>query len=100
MRSSELRKKEVICTTDGRKLGYAADWELNEKTFRVTALYCRGKGMFGALGESDEVKIPVELLEVIGSDIVLVRGYETKTTVSERSSSFWDRFFESEKEEM
>ena len=72
-RFSELKKKEVINFSNGCRLGYADDLELDTKSARVTALIAYGRPrMFGIFGAREECCIPWEKIRLIGEDAILV----------------------------
>ncbi len=74
-RMSELRCKEVINVRDGIKLGYADDVEIDGCSATVTALVIFGKSrFFGLFGRGEDLVIPWSCIEVIGEDIVLIKG--------------------------
>lgn len=93
MHTSDLRQKEIICTTDGVKLGFADDLEFEEKTYRISAIICQRRSGFWLFGRRDAVRIPVEQIKVIGEDIILVAGYQGETRLR-TGKSVWDHFFE------
>lgn len=72
-RFSALRCKEVINVSDGCRLGYVSDLELELETGRVLALVvpCPGR-FFGLFGSREEYVIPWPCIRRIGDDIVLV----------------------------
>ena len=58
-RASELRQKEVINISDGRRVGFVNDVEINFDEGVIEALVIPGGGkMFGLLGRDDEFIIP------------------------------------------
>ena len=72
-RFSALRCKEVINVTDGCRLGYTEDLEIETESGRVLALIVPGPGkLFGLLPGSHEFVIPWGCIRRIGSDIILV----------------------------
>ncbi|MBQ2756267.1 MAG: YlmC/YmxH family sporulation protein [Oscillospiraceae bacterium] len=74
-RFSELRCKEVINVRDGIKMGYVDDIETDCCTSAVTAVIIYGKSrLFGLLGREDDLVIPWNCIEIIGEDIVLIKG--------------------------
>ncbi|MBP3309886.1 MAG: YlmC/YmxH family sporulation protein [Ruminococcus sp.] len=78
----DLRSKEVIDITDGERLGYIDDVELNLDTSEVVALIIYGRiRLFGILGKEDDVVIPCADIKVVGSDVVLIKRAE-KSAVS------------------
>ena len=51
IRSEELRYKEVICLSDGSRLGYVGDMELDLEQGHILALIVPGRRrLFGLLG--------------------------------------------------
>ena len=72
-RFSELRCKEVINVTDGCRLGYLDDLEIETETGRVLAIIVPGPGkLFGLLPGSHNFVIPWDCIRRIGGDIILV----------------------------
>jgi YlmC/YmxH family sporulation protein len=72
-RASELRQKEVINISDGRRVGFVNDVEINFDEGIIEALVIPGSGkMFGLLGKDDEFVIPWSRIKKIGEDIILV----------------------------
>ena len=72
-RFTELKKKEVINFSNGCKLGYVDDLELDSKCARVTALIAYGRPrLFGIFGTREECYIPWEKIRLIGEDAILV----------------------------
>lgn len=72
-RFSALRCKEVINVSDGSRLGYVSDLELDLETGRILALVVPGPGrFFGLFGSREEYVIPWTRVCRIGDDIVLV----------------------------
>jgi YlmC/YmxH family sporulation protein len=72
-RASELRQKEVINISDGRRVGFVSDVEINFDEGVIEALVIPSSGkMFGLLGRDDEFIIPWSRIKKIGEDIILV----------------------------
>jgi YlmC/YmxH family sporulation protein len=72
-RSSEFKQKEVINVSDGRRLGFVCDVEVNLEDGRLEAIVIPGAGrLFGLLGKDNEVIIPWEKISKVGEDIILV----------------------------
>lgn len=72
-RSGELRQKEVINVSDGRRLGFVSDVEINLDDGRIDAIIIPGAGrLFGLIGKDSEFMIPWENITKIGEDIILV----------------------------
>jgi YlmC/YmxH family sporulation protein len=72
-RSSDFRQKEVINVSDGRRLGFVSDVEINLEQGKVEAIILPGVArLFGLLGKDNEFVIPWEKIVKIGEDIILV----------------------------
>ena len=73
MKFTELHCKEVICISDGRRLGFVADARLELPEGRVTALIVPGPCRFlGIAGRRDDYVIPWKCVKRVGPDIILV----------------------------
>ena len=70
---SELRCREVINITDGRRLGYVSDLELESENGRIISFCvpCPGR-FFGLFGSGDVYVIPWVCIRKIGDDLILV----------------------------
>lgn len=72
-RSSDFRQKEVINMSDGKRLGFVSDVEIDLDTGKIDAIILPGVGkLFGLLGKDNEFAIPWEKIKKIGEDIILV----------------------------
>ena len=72
-RISELQCKEVICVSDGRRLGFISDIEVEVPEGCVTAIIVPGPCRYlGIAGRKDDYRIPWNCIKRIGPDIVLV----------------------------
>ena len=70
---SDLHCKEVICISDGRRLGFISDARIELPEGRVVAIIVPGPcRLFGILGRRDDYVIPWECICRMGPDIVLV----------------------------
>ena len=69
----ELQKKEVINLTNGRRLGFVYDVEIDLHTGRVIALIVPGQNRFFRMfWKYEEFIILFEQIKKIGDDIILV----------------------------
>ncbi|MGE5614484.1 MAG: YlmC/YmxH family sporulation protein [Bacillota bacterium] len=72
-RSSDFRQKEVINITDGKRLGFVSDVEIDLESGKIDAIILPGVGrLFGLLGKENEFIIPWDKIVKIGEDIILV----------------------------
>ena len=73
MRVTDLSCKEVVCISDGARLGYVSDVEVEVPGGQVKAIVVPGKcRFFGLLGHTEDFVIPWEAIRRIGDDIILV----------------------------
>lgn len=72
-RTVDLKQKEVVNISDGRRLGFVSDVEIDLDNGRIDALVIPGGGrFFGLMGKDNEFIIPWEKIKKIGEDIILV----------------------------
>ena len=70
---TELQCKEVICVSDGRRLGFVSDVEVEIPKGQVLSIVVPGPGrLMGVLGNKCDFVIPWNCIRKIGPDIVLV----------------------------
>ncbi|MBQ2691927.1 MAG: YlmC/YmxH family sporulation protein [Clostridia bacterium] len=75
----EFGYKEVIDLSDGSRLGYISDVEIDIESGQVRSAVIPGRlRRFGLLGREDDKVIPWEHIEKIGEDIILVRSRKHK----------------------
>ena len=74
-RIDELRNKQVVCLRSGEVLGYIGDIEIDSQNGKINSLVIFGKPrLFGFLGTKEDIVIPWEEIEIIGSETVLVKN--------------------------
>ena len=72
-RIADLQCKEVVNITDGCRLGYVSDVELDILTGKVVAIVVPGKcRFFGLFVRADDYVIPWQCIRRFGEDIILV----------------------------
>ena len=72
-RISDMHNKEVINVSDGTRLGYVDDLEVDTCTAQITALVICGKSrLFGLAGRDADIIIQWKDIEVVGDETVLV----------------------------
>ena len=73
MKFTELRCKEVICISDGRRLGFVCDVKVEIPDGCVVASIVPGPcRLLGLWGRKDDYLIPWNCIRRIGPDIILV----------------------------
>lgn len=73
LRFTQLQCKEVICVTDGRRLGFISDVLVEVPEGQICAIIVPGPcRLFGLLGRQEDFRIPWGCIRRIGPDIVLV----------------------------
>ncbi len=76
---SRLREKDVINAQNGAKLGRVCDLELEFPQGSVSALLLPERGSLLSFGKKEEVRIPLEFIESIGEDVIIVRSLPNRT---------------------
>ena len=70
---TDLHCKEVICVSDGRRLGFISDARVELPEGHIVAIIVPGPcRFFGLWGRRDDYVIPWHCIRRIGPDIVLV----------------------------
>ncbi len=73
VKTSELRMKDVVNVTDGRRLGFVGDLELDLEAGRIKAVVILGAGrLLGLLGRERDTVIQWNEIRKIGHDVILV----------------------------
>lgn len=72
IRGSELRTREVINISDGRKLGNVADVDIDVEAGRIRALIVPSARVLGLFGRNEDVVITWDRVKRIGYDVILV----------------------------
>lgn len=79
-RITELRCKEIVNVSDGCRLGYVGDVEVDLDTGQVRALVVPGRlRFFGLLGREEDIIFPWNSVKRFGEDIILVEAPERQT---------------------
>ena len=70
---TDLQCKEVICVSNGQRLGFVSDVLVEVPEGRVCALVVPGPcKILGVAGRREDYRIPWDCIKMIGPDIVLV----------------------------
>ena len=73
IRFTQLQCKEVICVSDGRRLGFVSDVQVELPQGNILAIVVPGPcKVLGILGRNDDYLIPWHCICRVGPDIVLV----------------------------
>lgn len=70
---AELRNKEVICKSNGARLGNVDDVEIDIANGKLVSIVIYGKSrMMGFFGKCEDIVIPWCDIDIIGEDTILV----------------------------
>ncbi len=70
---NELRAKEVINVSDGARLGYVSDVEIDLNDGKLLALIVPGAyRLMGFLGKEEDLVIKWENIKKIGDDVIII----------------------------
>jgi YlmC/YmxH family sporulation protein len=73
VRFTDLHCKEVVCVSDGRRLGFISDMRVDVCDGRIAAIIVPGQCRLGGIwGGQEDYVIPWSSICRIGPDIVLV----------------------------
>ncbi len=73
VKTSELKLREIVSITDGKRLGLIKDLELDLEQGRIEAIIVPGPGKFlGLFGKDNDYIIPWRNIKKIGVDVILV----------------------------
>lgn len=87
----DLRCKEVINVSDGCRLGFVNDVEVETHQGRVIAIVIPGPcRFFGLFGRTDDYVVPWECIKRIGEDIILVEIDTEKSRVAREKRRWFD----------
>ncbi|MDR0739226.1 MAG: YlmC/YmxH family sporulation protein [Oscillospiraceae bacterium] len=92
-RINDIRRKEVINITDGSKIGYISDIEIDLQKGQLAAIIIYGRLKFwGLLGKEDDIVVPWKDVEVIGEETVLVYYSEDSGFKKRKTRSLFQAF--------
>ena len=85
---SELKQKEIIDITDGTKIGFVDDVEMDLENSIVTSLVVYGRPrFFGLLGRDDDMIIRCDEISVVGKDTILIKPQKPRVNTKKTSFS-------------
>lgn len=74
-RSSELKSREVVNISDGRRLGLIADMEIDVASGEIRAIVVPGPSrLLRFFSRNEDIVIPWEKIIKIGVDVILVEA--------------------------
>lgn len=74
-RFSEIRAKEVIHITDGERIGFISDLEIDFETGKIISLCIPGAyKMLGLFGKEQERTVKWDDIKKIGDDLIIIDG--------------------------
>lgn len=86
---TELRDKEIIDITNGVKLGFVDDIEIDTEKAAVIALIVYGRPrFFGLFGRDEDMIVHCSEIEIIGEDTILIRPEELTKRTKHKGFSF------------
>ncbi|MCH5187085.1 MAG: YlmC/YmxH family sporulation protein [Oscillospiraceae bacterium] len=73
-RSTDFRQKEVISISEGKRLGYISDVEIDFENGKIDSVIIPGPSrFFGLFGSAEDTHIPWSSIYKIGDDLILVK---------------------------
>ena len=72
-KASDFKNREVVNLTEGEKLGYVYDLEIDEFSGNINSIVVPGKNRNSFFGKKTSIVIPWNKIEKFGDDIILVR---------------------------
>ena len=71
-KASDLRHKEVINMTDGERLGFVYDMEIDSVTGHINTLIVPGKQKQKIFAKNTSIRIPWSAVSRVGEDLIVV----------------------------
>ena len=68
-----MKNKEVVNISDGRRLGFVVDGQIDIVQGKLISIIVPGECNFLGISKGDNILIPWECIERIGDDIILVK---------------------------
>lgn len=79
---NELRAKEVINVTDGARLGYVSDVEIDLENGKIISVIVPGAyRLMGFLGREEDLEIKWENIKKIGDDVIIVEDMNKRNVI-------------------
>lgn len=81
---SDLRMREVVNVTNGKKLGLIKDIEIDLDAGRIKSVVLPGNSrVLGFLGRNEDVVVPWHKIKKLGMDVILVEVADYADTNNE-----------------
>lgn len=81
---SDLRMREVVNVTNGKKLGLIKDIEIDLDAGRIKSVVLPGNSrVLGFLGRNEDVVVPWHQIKKLGMDVILVEVADYTDTNNE-----------------
>ena len=72
-KASELRQKEIISLSDGKRLGFASDIEINMETGYIEAIVVPAENRFASIfSKETDIMLTWQNIKKIGTDVILI----------------------------
>ena len=72
-KASELRQKEIINISDGKRMGFVSDVEINMETGTIEAIIIPAESkLFRVISKESDIIIPWEDIKKMGVDVILI----------------------------
>ena len=85
---SEFRQKEVVDVKTGKRLGYICDMEIDDASGKILSVRVPSGKIFSSMMKSSDIIILWENIEVVGKDMILVRGEDDGYERNNKKSLF------------
>ena len=73
VKASDIKSKEIINLSDGKRLGLVNDLEINMETGNIDAIVLPGTGkIFGIFNKESDIVVNWSCIKKIGIDVILV----------------------------
>ena len=86
-----LREKEVLCISDGRRMGYPCDLEIDIASGRICALLLPGDESIFSFKRRGGFRVPFSEICRIGEDLILVNCCQRLDGCDHRGKDGHDR---------
>lgn len=72
-KASELRQKEIINISDGKRMGFVSDVEINMETGIIEAIIIPAESkLFRVISKESDIIIPWQDIKKMGIDVILI----------------------------